>query len=84
MTEEVTTPAPLPLRDPNVSQNGQGLFQKYELVRVDGKQDPPGTDYFVLKPATDEPSRAAMRAYAAAVMASHPQLATDILDRWDL
>ncbi len=68
-------------RDPEVSAREQGLFRKYDVRRVDGKRDPAGAEYFVLR--DDDPhARAAVLAYANSAEATHPQLAADLRRQW--
>lgn len=69
-------------RDPSKPAEQQGLFQKFIIRRIDGTDQPGGKHagcrYFVLDLTHDEHSPAAMRAYAAACKATHPDLAADI------
>lgn len=56
-----------------------GLIRKYNVERVDGKTDPEGTEYFVLKlNSGDIPTNDALRAYARAVENDYPKLANDL------
>lgn len=52
-----------------------GLYGKYRVERVDGKQKGP---YFVLAYTTDPHAAAALEYYAASCAATHPQLAADL------
>lgn len=60
----------------------QGMFRKFEVRRVDGSDLPGGKHhgcrYYVLDLTHDQYAAAAMRAYAAACRATHPDLAADI------
>lgn len=74
--------APFPERDPAISAEGQGLFRKFEVRRVDGGDAPGGKHegcrYFVLDLDHDPHAHAAMAAYAAECGATQPLLAEDI------
>lgn len=71
-----------PERDQSKSAEQQGMFRKFEVRRVDGSDQPGGKHYgcryFVLDLNHDPHAPPAMRAYAAACRATHPQLAADI------
>lgn len=73
---------PFPERDPSKPAEQQGLFRKFDVRRVDGSDQPGGKHYgcryYVLDLNHDQHAPAAMRAYAAACRATHPQLASDI------
>jgi len=72
-----------PERDPSKGAYQQGLYRKFDVRRVDGSDHPEGKHcgcrYFVLDLTHDQHAPAAMRAYAAACEARHPQLAADIV-----
>jgi hypothetical protein len=73
-------------RNPNTPATEQGVFRKYEVHRVDGREDPDGTEYFVLKlsPAPDPLALVALDAYAtAANLAGYKALAGDLTARID-
>lgn len=85
-----TTPPlpPLPERDRVLTNRAQGVYRKFDVRRVDGSSEPGGKhhgcEYFVLDVTHDPHARAALAAYAAAVEATHPTLAADMRDRYDL
>ena len=60
-----------------------GLFEKYEVNRRDGRSDPPGIRYFVLKLSdkASEHDRAALKAYAESCKEELPELSKDLLER---
>lgn len=63
----------------------QGLFQKYEVRRVDGRSDPDGAEYFVLraKPLVPgSPEEFALIEYALTVEETHPELARQLRQRY--
>lgn len=83
---------PLPVDPPAVGPTGapDGLYQKFRVERVDGKDRPGGPKsgawYFVLDAFHDPYGRRAARAYADACEEELPQLAADIraqLDKWE-
>lgn len=75
-----------PERDPNKPAEEQGLFNKFIVMRTDGKDAPGekhhGCAYFVLDLDHDRHAAAAMRAYAAACIETHPALAADLLAKF--
>ncbi len=79
---------PLPERDPSKPAEQQGLFHKFNVRRTDGSSEPGGKhygcEYFVLDVDHDPAARAALKAYADAVEATHPELAADMRDRYAL
>lgn len=78
----------LPERDTTKPAEQQGLFRKFVVCRTDGSDAPggkhDGCDYFVLDVTHDKHAKAALAAYATAVEQSHPQLAEDMRDRYEL
>lgn len=76
----------LPERDPSKPAEAQGLFNKFDVRRVDGSDQPggkhDGCEYFVLDLTHDAHAPAAMRAYAEACASTHPQLANDLRERF--
>ena len=78
----------LPDRDPARSNSEQGLYRKFDVRRVDGSDAPggkhDGCDYFVLDMTHDPFAPAAAYAYTAAAEAFHPDLATDMRQRYGL
>lgn len=66
-------------------QADMGLYRKFHVERVDGRDKPGGdrenADYFVLDMANDPHAVAAIYAYAKSCSKEYPQLAGDILDR---
>ena len=88
MTTDADLPA-LPERDWNKSGEEQGLFRKFDVRRCDGSDTTPlgkhyGCDYFVLDVTHDQHARAALAAYADAVEATHPLLASDMRAKYKL
>lgn len=81
-------PDPLPERDPSQAAGQPGLFRKFDVRRVDGSDKPggkhEGCEYFVLDVQHDLHARAALSAYAARARATHPNLAADLITRYDL
>ncbi len=65
-----------------MTDQARGLYRKYAVGRADGSSGPGGKHehcgYFVLDLAHDMFAAAALRAYAAACRATHPQLARDL------
>lgn len=82
------THAALKDRDPNKPNTEQGLFRKFDVFRTDLSDQPGGKhhgcEYFVLDLTHDPNARAALAAYAVAVNKTHPQLAADLCQRYDL
>lgn len=78
----------LPERDQAKPAEAQGLFRKFDVRRVDGSDAPgakhDGCRYFVLDVDHDPHSVPALVAYAAAVEATHPQLAKDLRSEWQI
>jgi len=79
---------PLPERDTSKSAEQQGLFRKFVVRRTDGSDAPggkhDGCDYFVLDATHDTHAKAALAAYAESVEETHPQLAADMRNRYEL
>ncbi|MCK9985648.1 MAG: hypothetical protein AzoDbin1_02120 [Azoarcus sp.] len=81
----------LPDRDTTIPATDQGLFGKFHVSRIDGR-DAPGGDrhgarYFVIDLDHDPHAKPALRAYAEACEDDFPQLAQDIraqIDRIEL
>jgi len=75
-----------PDRDPNKPAEEQGLFNKFIVMRTDGKDAPGekhhGCAYFVLDLDHDRHAPAAMRAYASACSETHPALAADLVAKF--
>ncbi len=72
----------LPIRDTTTPATEQGLFGKFHVSRVDGR-DAPGGDrhgarYLVLDLDHDRHAKEAARAYAEACEVDYPQLAQDL------
>lgn len=74
--------APLPDRDPAKPSAEQGMYLKYYVTRVDGRDGPEdkhyNCNYFVLDLDHDPAAKPAMLAYADAIEATHPLLAAGI------
>ncbi|MBQ4855741.1 hypothetical protein IMW82_13770 [Rhodanobacter sp. B2A1Ga4] len=64
-------------RDATKPATHQGAFRKYDVRRVDGKQDPEGAEYFVLR-VGDPLATAAIDAYIKAAASDYPMLAADL------
>jgi hypothetical protein len=79
---------PLPERDATKTAEQQGLFRKFVVRRTDGSDAPggkhDGCDYFVLDVTHDKHAKAALAVYAASVEETHPQLAADMRNRYEL
>jgi hypothetical protein len=67
---------------PAPSQHTTGLFPKFNVSRVDGRDQPGekhhGADYFVLDLTDDPHAIPALTAYAESCAADYPQLAADL------
>ncbi len=78
----------LPERDPSKPAEQQGLFRKFNVTRTDGSDKPGGKhencEYFVLDVGHDKHAPAALWAYAQACKDTHPDLAADLVERYDL
>lgn len=65
-----------------MNQREQGYYRKFNVSRVDGRDQPGGdrhgAKYLVLDMTFDPPSQVAALAYATAIEATHPALAADI------
>ena len=82
----IAPPSPrLPERDASKPAEAQGLFRKFDVLRVDGSHLPggkhDGCEYFVLDVDHDQHARAALLAYATACEGTHPQLSADLIAR---
>jgi len=84
----MTQLAPLPERDPALTNRDQGVYRKFDVRRTDGSSEPGGKhhgcEYFVLDVTHDPHARAALAAYATAVESTHPALAADMRERYGL
>jgi len=84
----MTQLAPLPERDPALTNRAQGVYRKFDVRRTDGSSEPGGKhhgcEYFVLDVTHDPHARAALAAYATAVESTHPALAADMRERYGL
>lgn len=82
---KVSDPA-FPERDTAKSTEEQGIFRKFDVRRADGSSAPGGKHhscrYFVLDLDCDKYAPTAMRAYANACLATHPQLSAEIIDEF--
>ena len=58
---------------------GKGLYEKYRVSRVDGRDEDYHADYFVLELISDKHARAAMLTYAKSCKEEKPLLAAEIL-----
>ena len=71
-------------RDQDLPSTQQGLFNKYSVVRGDGKVDHEGAEYFVLRlDGLDErpADAAALATYCTAVYPTHPMLAAALASK---
>lgn len=88
MKERTKMPNYLPDRDPERPAESQGMFYKFEVRRVDGSDKPGGKHYgcqnFVLDMDHDPAAPAAMKAYVNAVRPTHPYLADELNERFNL
>lgn len=73
----------LPQRDPSKPSTEQGLYGKFQVRRVDGKDAPggpkEGARYLVLDLTHDPYAVPAALAYAQACSVTHKELAADIV-----
>jgi hypothetical protein len=78
----------LPERNPSKPAEQQGLFRKFVVTRTDGSDKPGGKhencEYFVLDVGHDKHAPAALWAYAQACKDTHPDLAADLIERYEL
>lgn len=78
----------LPERDTSKTGEQQGLFNKFEVKRTDGSDQPGGKHHgcenFVLDVTHDPHAKVALAAYAASVQATHPLIAADMRVRYGL
>lgn len=79
---------PLPTRDDSKPNSEQGLYRKFDVRRTDGSDAPGGKhhgcEYFVLDVRHDKAAKAALTAYADAIEATHPDLARDMRERYEI
>ena len=72
----------LPQRDPSKSNSEQGLYTKFRVARIDGRDvaggDRHGARYFVLDLDHDEHALPAIRAYIESCEDEYPSLAGDL------
>jgi len=60
-----------------------GLIHKYNVTRVDGRQDSPDADYFILKLGKgNKYELAAIKAYAESCKHDYPELAKDLMEKY--
>lgn len=75
-----------PPRDTSKTAEQQGLFDKYRVSRTDGKDyrgsKHHGCDYFVIDMDHDPAAGPALITYAAAVVKTHPVLASELIKRF--
>lgn len=78
----------LPERDSSKPAEQQGLFRKFTVSRTDNSDRVGGRhygcEYFVLDINHDKAAPVALAAYADAIEATHPVLATDMRERYAL
>lgn len=71
-----------PERDTTKPAEQQGLFNKFNITRTDGKSSPgekhENCSYFVVDLDHDKNAQVVCRAYAAACGSTHPELAVDL------
>ena len=56
----------------------KGLYNKYIIIKANGKKVDPDARYFVLRIDTDPHARIALRAYGKSVKKENPKLAAEI------
>ena len=61
-----------------MKENKDGLYNKYNVERVDDSEKHQGCDYFVLDLTHDKYARLALAAYALNCLDDYPQLAADL------
>lgn len=70
---------------PHMHDQTRGLYNKFEIRRVDGSSEPGekhhSCEYFVLDLVHDKHAAAALRAYAESCVDEYPQLAADLLKK---
>jgi hypothetical protein len=75
----------LPLKNPNLSNTEQGLYNKFQVQRRDGSDIPGGKhdccDYFVLDLTHDPYALETVAYYAQACKETHPLLYRDLMGR---
>lgn len=75
----------LPARDVTKPAGQQGMFRKFTVCRVDGRDlpggDRHGAEYFVLDLTHDRHTRNALLAYAASCKREYPALARDLMTK---
>lgn len=59
----------------------KGLYQKYNITKIDGSPINPNAQYFVLRLDTDRAARIATLAYAEAILNDNPLLAVELVDK---
>lgn len=73
-------------RDSSKPAEQQGVFKKFEVLRMDGSHLPgrkhEGCNYFVLDLTCDPHAKAAMLAYAEACKETHPVLSAEIFEQF--
>lgn len=78
----------LPKFDPELPKEQQGLFEKYNVNRLDGKDRPGGKhekcELFTLDITHDPHARPALLAYINSVRTTHPNLALDMALRYGI
>lgn len=78
----------LPERVESIPAEQQGLFRKFDVRRVDGKDAPGGKHhgcrYFVLDISCDPFAWAALQTYIGSCEPTHPELARDLRERWGI
>jgi hypothetical protein len=81
---ELGQPTDLPPRDMSVAAQLQGVFRKYHVRRVDGRDAPGGDrhgdEHFVLNLTRDPHAVPAIAAYARSCEGEFPQLAKDLTE----
>lgn len=81
-------PPGLPPQDPTRPLEQQGLVSKFhvtQLVQPGETPHPPGTEYLVLRLGSDDlATRAALAAYAMAIVGTHPTLHADLTAKGNL
>lgn len=80
--------APLPDRNPDRTDQEQGLYHKFIVRRVDGNDAPGfkhhGCDYFVIDVTHDAYAKVALRAYIMAASREYPYLGVEMIERYNV
>lgn len=64
--------------------DNEGLYNKYEVVRIDGKPEKNGVRYFVFDYANDPDAAKALMTYAMLIRHKKPRLSRELVRNLDL